>query len=85
MDVAVDQPGRDRGAMGVDDGRGAFGVDVLGAADAGDLAVLGDDGVGVQDGLLQGAGKQQADIADHELARAGGLGCVMRHGGVPFC
>ena len=69
MDVAVDQAGRDRGAVGVDDGGGAFGVDVLEAADRGDLAVLGDDGVAVQDRLFQRAGQDQADIADHELAR----------------
>ena len=80
MDVAVDQAGRNRGAVGVDDGGRAFGVDVLEAADGGDLAVLGDDGVAVQDRLLQRAGQDQADIADHQLARAGGLGCVMRHG-----
>src|ERR1700736_6430868 len=32
MDVAVDQAGRDGGAVGIDDGGGAFGVEVLGAA-----------------------------------------------------
>ena len=57
-----------------------IGVDVLEAADRSDLAVLGDDGVTVQDRLFQGAGQDQADIPDHELRGSGGLGCVMRHG-----
>src|SRR4029079_11630935 len=52
MDVAVDQAGGNRGAVGVDDGGGAVGVDVLEAADGCDLAVLGHDGVRVQDRLL---------------------------------
>jgi hypothetical protein len=30
MDVAVDQAGRDRGAVGIDDRGGAIGVEVLG-------------------------------------------------------
>ncbi len=79
MNVAVDQAGRDGGAVGVDDGGGAFGVDVLGAADRRDLAVDGDDRVGVEDRLLQGAREQQPDIADHQLGRAGCLGCIVGH------
>jgi hypothetical protein len=35
VDMAVDQAGRDRGAVGVDNGGGAFGIDVLGAAEGG--------------------------------------------------
>ena len=84
MDVAVDQAGRDGGAVGVDDGGGAFGVDVLEASDGCDLAVLGDDGVGIEDRLLHGAGQQQPDIADHQLGGAGGLGGVVSHGYFPF-
>ncbi|MGY4455073.1 hypothetical protein ACVWZR_009733 [Bradyrhizobium sp. i1.3.1] len=80
VDMAVDQAGRDRGAVGLDDGGRAFGVEVLEAADRSDLAVLGDDGVAVQDRLFQGAGQDQADIPDHELRGSGGLGGVMRHG-----
>ena len=78
--MAVDQAGRDRGAVGVDKGGGAFGIDVPGTSDRGDLAVLGHDGVGVEDRLFQGAAQQQADIADHQLARAGGLGFIVGHG-----
>jgi hypothetical protein len=84
VDVTVDQARRHRGALGVDNGGRAFDVDVLEAADRGDLAVLCDDGVAVQDRLFQGAGQDQADIADHELRGPGGLGCVMRHGRGPF-
>ena len=54
MDVAVDQAGRDGGAVGIDDRCGALGIDVLEASDRCDLAVLGDDRVAVQDRLLQG-------------------------------
>ena len=43
-------------AVGVDDGGRAFGVDILGAADRGDPAVLGDDGVGIEDRLLHRPG-----------------------------
>ena len=84
MYMAVDQAGGDGGAVGVDDGGGAVGVDVLEAADGGDFAVLGHDGVAIQDRLFQGTGQDEADIADDQLARAGRLGCVMRHGAVPF-
>ena len=80
MDVAVDQARRDGGAVGVDDRGGALGVDVLEAADRSDLAVLGHDRIAVQDRLLQRPRQQQPDIADHQLARAGCLGCVVGHG-----
>ena len=80
MNVAVDQAGRNSGAIGIDDGGGAFGIDVRGAADGGDPAVLGDDGVGIEDRLLHGAGEHEPDIADHQFGRAGGLGFVVRHG-----
>ncbi len=80
MHMAVDQAGRHGGAHGVDDGGGALGVDVLGAADRGDPAVHGDDGIGVQDRLFQRPRQQQADIADHQFCGAGGLGGVVSHG-----
>jgi hypothetical protein len=53
--MAVDQTGRDGRAIGIDDGGGAGDIDVLEAADGGDLAVLGDDGVGIKNGLFQRA------------------------------
>ena len=84
VDMAVDQAGRDRGSVGIDHGGGAFGVDVLGAADRGDFAVFGQDRVGIQDRLFQHAAQQQADIADHQPGRAGGLGYLMGHGFCPF-
>ena len=80
MDVAVDQAGGDGGAVGIDHGGGALGVDVLEAADGRDLAVLGHDRIAVQDRLFQCPRQQQPDIADHQLARAGRLGCIVGHG-----
>ena len=53
--MAVDQAGGDRRSVGVDDSGRALGVDVLGPPDRGNLAVLRDDGVGVQDRLLHGS------------------------------
>jgi hypothetical protein len=80
MHVAVDQAGRDGGAVGVDDGAGAGLIHILGAADRCDLAADGDDGVGIQDRAVEVAAQQQADIADHELRRAAGfLGLFGRH------
>jgi hypothetical protein len=80
MNVAVDQAGCNSGAVGIDDGGGAFGIDVPSAADRGDLAVLGNDGVGIEDRLLHGAGEHEPDIADHQFCGPGGLGFVVRHG-----
>ena len=57
--MAVDQAGCDGRAIGVDDGGGAFGIDILGAADSRDLAVLRKNRRR-QDRLLHGAAKQQA-------------------------
>ena len=65
--VAVDQARRQCRAVGVDDVGGALLVDVLGAPDGGDAAVLGHHGVGVEDRVLQRAGEQQADVADHQF------------------
>ena len=81
MDVAVDQAGCDGGAVGIDNGGGALGVDVLRAADCGDFPVLGNDGVGIEDRLLQGAREHQPDVADDQLAGAGRRLCVMGHWG----
>ncbi len=77
--MAVDQARRDGGAIGIDDGGGAFCVDLLGTADGGDLAVLGNDGVGIEDRLLHGAREHQPDIADHQFGGAGGLGFIVGH------
>ncbi len=80
MNMAVDQAGRDRGAVGIDCRGGVLGVDVLEAPDRGDLAILGHDRIRIEDRLLQSAGEQQPDIADYQLARAGRLGCIVGHG-----
>src|SRR5262249_4351872 len=81
--MAVDQARRDGRAVGIDNGGGAFGVDVLQSADGGNLAVLGNDGVGIQNRLFQRSRQHQPDVADHELAGAGRLWCVMGHGTFP--
>ena len=65
-------------------GGGAFGVDVLGAADGGDLAVVRHDRVGVEDRFLHGAGEHQPDIADHQLGGAACLGFIVGHRFIPF-
>src|SRR4029079_19039634 len=80
MNMAIDWARGDGGAVGIDDRGGALGVDVLEAADRGDLAVLGHEGVAIQDRLFQRPRQQQADIADHQLAETDRLGCVVGHG-----
>ncbi len=84
VDVAVDQARGDGGAVGIDDRGGALGVDVLETSDRGDLAILGHDRIGIQDRLLQSPRQQQPDIADHQLVRAGRLGCIVGHQVFPF-
>jgi hypothetical protein len=84
MNVAVDQAGRDRGAIGIDDGGGAFGIYILGAADSRDLAVFRDNRVGIEDRLFHGAREQQADIADYQFAATGCLRFIVGHGLVPL-
>ena len=67
MDVAVDQPGRERDPLGVDYDIRPGGVAVGLLAEGGDLSVLGDHGVGVEDGVFQRPGQEQADIPDDQL------------------
>src|SRR6202035_5055080 len=79
MNMAVDQAGRYRRAIGIDDGGGAFGIDVFGAADRRDPAVDGQNRVGIQNRLLEGPREHQPDITDHEFGRPGCLGFVVGH------
>ena len=79
MDMAVDQAGGERRALGVDDRGRLLAIEILGLADAGDLAVDGDDGIGVEDRILEIAREQEADIADHQLAGAGAGGLCVSH------
>jgi hypothetical protein len=79
MDMAVDQPGGERRALGVDDRGRLLAVDVLRLADGGDLAVDGDDGIGVENGIIEIAREQKPDIADHQLAGAGTDGLCFSH------
>ncbi len=73
MNVAVDQAGRDRRALGVDQDVGPLGIDVLRLADRGDDPVGGHDGIGIEQRPLERAREQRADVPDHELA----LECVV--------
>ena len=68
MDVAVDQAGRHGRAFGVDHHVRLLGVDVLGLANRRDAAVDRDDGIGVEDQLLERAREQGADVLDDQLA-----------------
>ena len=72
VNVAVDQAGDQRDAVGVNLGRRAFGIEFFGTAPIGDLAVDGDQAIAVQGGGLDLARQDHADIADDEFLR----GCV---------
>ena len=81
MDMAVDQAGRERDAMGVDRRRRARKVEVRGAPDRRDAAIDGEDRVRVENRLLDVAAQHQADVLDRQLrGRAGGGRFVMSHG-----
>ena len=77
--MAVDQARRDSCAAGIDDGAGAFGIDVLGPADCRDRSVFRNNGIRIEDRLLHGPAQQQPDIADNHLARTGSLGFIVGH------
>ena len=66
MDVAVDQAGGKGCAFGVDDEGCAFGIDVFLLADRGDFAVDGEDSVGVEDGMVEVAAEQEANVVDQK-------------------
>ena len=72
------RPGRDAGLPRVDHGCAPVDVAVLLLAHCGDQAVVDDDGVGVEDGPVDVAREQQADVADDDLARLAG-GCGVCH------
>ena len=52
MNVAVDQTGGERDAVGIDRGGCTVCVEVLLAANSGNLSVLGDDAIGFEDRIL---------------------------------
>ena len=68
MHVAVDQPGRDTGAPRVDAHIRAVGVAVGTLSDGDDQAVAYDDRVGIQDGPVEIARQQQADVFNDDLS-----------------
>lgn len=66
--MAVNQAGRQSGALGIDDPVGLIDVTVLQATDLGDAAIDADHGVGVEDWIGQVSRQHQSDIADDEFA-----------------
>ena len=57
----------------------------FGLSDRGDAAVLGDDGVGAEDRIFNRAREHQADVADDQPGRLGGIGgSVMGHATILF-
>ena len=67
VNMAIDQARGEHGSVGVDDGRRALVVEILGAADGMDASVNRDEAVAVENRALQHAGKDQADVSDHQL------------------
>ena len=66
--MAVNQAGCHAGLVHVDHSACMRHVAVLGLAHGHDQAVLHHDGVGIQDGLVDVAGQQQADVGDDDFA-----------------
>ena len=88
MDMAVDQAGGERRALGVDLDRGACSLSRSFALPmAVILPSIGDDGIGIEDRMLEIAREQQADIADHQLAGGSAGALCLSHGSYPlaFC
>ena len=65
MDMAVDQPGTQGRAVGVDGDVGGFGVDVLFLAESRDAAVDRYQRIGVEHRVFERAGQHQPDIPDY--------------------
>ena len=82
MGMAVDEARRHRRATSVDHRVRALGVALREGADGGDPPALAHQGIGVENGVGEVAGKGKPDVADDKLAgRRRGL--VMGHGWLP--
>src|SRR5215472_16669984 len=77
MHVAVDQSGNKRGAVCVDHAACAFRVQHFFFSYRMNDAIDRDDGVGLEDWLLQVAAQKQSYIANDELLAAVGLCCFL--------
>ena len=71
MHVAVDQSRSERRAFGVDDGGGVRRVDVFFFADGVDHSVDRDDGVGVENRMVEISAEKEPDVADHQFVGHG--------------
>ena len=67
--MTIDQPGADRAAMRVDRHPRIADVTFRQPPHGDDPPALGDDRVGVENGILELTGQHQPDVADDELAR----------------
>ena len=80
--MAVNQAGADTRLMCINDGFCARQVAIFLTPHRNDQAVVDHDGVGLQDGLINIARQQQADVLDHDFSRCASGGDV-GHGGTP--
>ena len=80
--MAVDQAGADTGLVCINDGFCTRQVAIFLSPHSNDQSVVDHDGVGLQDGPINIARQQQANVFDHDFARGGGGGDV-GHGGTP--
>ena len=80
--MAVDQAGADTGLVCINGGLCARQVAIFLTPHRNDQAVVDHDGVGLQDGLINIARQQQANVFDHDFSRCASGGDV-GHGGTP--
>ncbi len=67
MNVAVDEPGGECRALGVDRDGGSGSVDLFFFTHGSNAIADSDYGVGIEDGIGEVSAEQEADIADDEL------------------
>ena len=79
MHMAIDEARGKSCAHGIDDGRGAGGIDILGPADGDDPAMLACYRVGIEYRVGKIAAQQQPDIADDQFASGGRSGRIVGH------
>jgi hypothetical protein len=82
MDVAVNEPWRQRHTIGVDRRRRAGKVEVGSAADRADAPVNRDDSVGVEDRSSKVAAENEAYVLNNELGRSAVGRFLMRPSGI---
>src|SRR5688572_30556378 len=84
MDVAVDEPGRHRHAIGIDDARSTPRIHILFTPDFRDPPPDRHDRVGIEDRILERTREQQADVSDDQLLPFLRFSCfLLRHPASP--